>query len=444
MAIPVVETTAISNQTSNASSKTDVTSPSGVLADDIVLIFIAIDGDAANPEANADGFATLTSFPEGADEIYVLWKRSTGSEPANYTVNWTGNEQARFMTVRVSGCVTSGDPWDVISSGVSNSATTTNVISRLTSTVIDTLALYAVAVDRNRVDATDTITGTGWTEVGISGSSGGANGAGLIVGENDMPSIEQVEAGTFGTWASDQNASRGFNLKGVVGLGPFSIDEVIGITEASNSHLKLNISETVGITESVNRFLHRIVNETVGITESVNKALRKIVNEIVGVTEASNNFYHFVISETVGITESTTNFLKLVKNETIGIIESVNKALRKIVNETVGITESRNIHLKLVKTETVGITDTVIKQLGAVGDLLALESAPDVLLKEGSGSIVLEGLGIRKIVNETVGITESTTNFLKLVISENVGITESTTNFLKLVKNEVFDLEQFV
>ena len=120
MPIPVVETTAVSNQTSNASSKTDVTSPSGVVNNDIVLIFIAMDGDAANPEANADGFATLTSFPEGADEIYVLWKRSTGGEPANYTVNWTGSQQARFMTVRVSGCITTGDPWDVISAGVSN------------------------------------------------------------------------------------------------------------------------------------------------------------------------------------------------------------------------------------------------------------------------------------------------------------------------------------
>ena len=227
MAIPVVETTAISNQTANATSKSDVTSPSGVLADDIVLIFIAMDGDAANPEADADGFATLTSFPEGADEIYILWKRSTGSEPANYTVNWTGAEQARFMTVRVSGCITTGDPWDVISAGVSNSASTTNVINRLISTVIDTLALYAVAVDRNRVDGADTITGTGWTEVGTSGSSGGANGVGLIVGKNDMPLVEQVEAGTFGTWASDQNASRGFNLKPPVGPLVKIADEVL-------------------------------------------------------------------------------------------------------------------------------------------------------------------------------------------------------------------------
>lgn len=233
MASPVVETTAISNQTSNATSKSDVTSPSGVLADDIVLIFIAMDGDAANPEANADGFASLTSFSEGTVEIYVLWKRSTGSEPANYTVNWTGSEQARFMTVRVSGCITTGDPWDIISSGVSNTNSIDNVINRLTSTVIDTLALYACVVDRSKVDSGDTITGTGWSQVGISGSSGGVNGAGLIVGENDMPSIEQVEAGTFGTWGSDGNASRGFNLKPpvagvIVKVEPEQLDLVEG------------------------------------------------------------------------------------------------------------------------------------------------------------------------------------------------------------------------
>lgn len=220
MAIPIVETTAISNQTTNATSKTDVTSPSGVVADDIVLIFIAIDGNGSNAEADADGFATIDSAASAPIEIVMLWKRSTGSEPANYTVNWTGSEKARFMTVRVSGCITTGDPWDVVSSAKIQGVTTTHTLNRLTSAVVDTLALYGCSVDNDKVDDADTITGTGWTEVGISGSSGGADGAGLLVGKNDMPLIEQVEAGTFGTWTADENVSRGFNLIGAAAPPP--------------------------------------------------------------------------------------------------------------------------------------------------------------------------------------------------------------------------------
>lgn len=209
----VVETTAISNQTSNATSKSDVTSPSGAVNNDIIIIAMAFDGTGAVPTST--DFATITQAqnPNARVEITFLWKRSSGSEPANYTVSWTGSEQARFMTVRVSGCTTSGDPWDVISSGVGNNASTTNVVDRLTSTVVDTLAFYGLACDRDRIDSGDTITGTGWGSISTSGSSGGANGAGLIVGTNEMASIAQVEAGTFGTWASDENASRGFNLK---------------------------------------------------------------------------------------------------------------------------------------------------------------------------------------------------------------------------------------
>lgn len=210
----VIEATQIINVTSNASTTGSVTLTLGTIAEnDIILPIIAIDGDAANPTATPATYATITSTSQGATELYYLWKRQGGTPDTTITINWTGNEQCRVMLLRVSGVIQTGDPWDVISSAVTNSASTTNVINQLTSTVINTLAVHAVAVDRDRVDSSDTITGTGWSQVGVSGSSGGANGAGLIVGENELPTVIQVAAGTFGTWASDQNASRGFNLK---------------------------------------------------------------------------------------------------------------------------------------------------------------------------------------------------------------------------------------
>lgn len=210
----LVEASQIINVTSNATTTGSVTLDLGTISEnDIIIPIIAIDGDAANPTATPATYASITSTSQGAVELYYLWKRQGGTPDTTITINWTGSEQCRIMLIRVSGVVQTGDPWDVISGAVSNSASTTNVIDRLTSTEVDTLAIHAVAVDRDRVDGGDDPVGTGWIEIFPSGSSGGANGAGLIVGKNEMPLVAQVEACTFGTWSSDQNTSRGFNLK---------------------------------------------------------------------------------------------------------------------------------------------------------------------------------------------------------------------------------------
>ena len=208
MAVPVLETITEQNFSGNDTTF-DVSVPSGVAIDDIILIVIALDGNAGAP--TSANFANLLTTSEGSVEIHVLWKRATGSDSGVYTVNWTGKEDGRFVVIRVSGCIASGDPWDVIAAGVTNAGSTTNAATEPTSTVIDTLMLGFCAVDRDRVDSGDIP--SGWTEIGTSGSSGGANGAGLIAGEIDQASIGTPTALTFQTWASDGNASRCFNLK---------------------------------------------------------------------------------------------------------------------------------------------------------------------------------------------------------------------------------------
>jgi len=227
MPIPVVQTTVDTNLASGTSAT--VTVPSGVAADDIILLFIALDGTGGLPEANSDGFAQL--FNDSAFTIEVegscLWKRATGADSGTYTVNWTGTEAGRCTAVRVSGCVTSGDPWDVISASVKSNGGATNTLSRLTSTVVDTLAIYGLFCDRNRIQAADTITGTDWTEVSISGQNGGGGGAGNITASNPMASVAQVEAGTFGTWSGDENFSKGFNLKGAAAGAGFAHSQAV-------------------------------------------------------------------------------------------------------------------------------------------------------------------------------------------------------------------------
>lgn len=214
MAIPVIEGTAITNLVSNATADT-ITLPASVAANDIIIIICAMDG-APTGFASSGGI-TMTEFMISAEAsdctIVALWGRASGGETVQ-NLTWTGSQQGRFMALRISGALESGSPIDVVGAASSSGGATTLAITALTPGETDTLAIASVCVDRDRVDATDGLsTANGFTETGISGSSGGANGAGLIVAEKDMPTITSTLSPTFGTWASDECVGRMFNVK---------------------------------------------------------------------------------------------------------------------------------------------------------------------------------------------------------------------------------------
>jgi len=213
MAVPVLETAQIHNITSNATSA-NILLPASIANNDIILMCAAMDGSPTG-FSNSGGI-TMTEFglsAEGTVTLVYLIGRASGGETLQ-TITWTGSQQGRFETVRISGVETSGTPLekvDVIGSASTGAGTTVTPTSPA-STADDTLYISNVAVDRDRVDSSDTVTGTGWTEVNPSGSSGGANGAGLITGE-----LSQTTSGTpanpvFGTWASDGFAARVINI----------------------------------------------------------------------------------------------------------------------------------------------------------------------------------------------------------------------------------------
>jgi len=213
LAVPVLEGNAITNETSNTTSST-VTLPASVAADDIIILCIACDGGPTG-FASSGGISMIERgrAPEGSVTMAFLLGRAAGSETTQ-DITWTGSQQLRVMALRISGIDNSialADLIDVLGATSSGAGTTATPVSSA-STVVDTLFISMVAVDRDRVDSGDTVSGTGWTEVGVSGSSGGANGAGLIVGELDQASIGTPADAAFGTWASDGFVSRTINI----------------------------------------------------------------------------------------------------------------------------------------------------------------------------------------------------------------------------------------
>jgi len=211
MTVPVIETTSLKNQTSNVET-TVITAPSGIQTGDLLFIIIALDGDAANPSAS--GFVQMPATSEGTVELYFLRKTAelADESKADYTVNWTGSQQGRFIMCRISGKIGTGI--HIVGTGNTGNATTA-AVNAITTTVVNTLAIACCAVDRDRVDDADDLTiPNGFTEFQTSGSSGGANGVGLIVAQKDMPVAADTLQPTFGTWVSDGFASRMVTILG--------------------------------------------------------------------------------------------------------------------------------------------------------------------------------------------------------------------------------------
>ena len=221
MGVPVVEAVVYFDLTTNASGtgNVDITSL-GLQENDILLVFCAVDGTTSifNTSGNNTGAFTDFGFTQGAggEEWGVGWGREGVTVDTTGACSWgAGSQQGRFAFVRVSGCIESGSPLQGPTTASDNTTSTTNTINAITTSFANMLALAMVSVDRDRVDAADGLaTANGWSEFGTSGSSGGANGAGMITAEKAMPAAESSLACTFGTWATDGNVARAFALRG--------------------------------------------------------------------------------------------------------------------------------------------------------------------------------------------------------------------------------------
>ena len=130
---------------------------------------------------------------------------NAAGEPSTWTIDWTGSEQGRAQAVRISGVHTEGNFWEL---GANNTGASTTIQSiGFFTDNDDQLAIAFHAADRDRISGSSTITGGSWSlEVGTPGSSGGANGAGILLGEQDFATAAFTEPANT-TIASDQWAA---------------------------------------------------------------------------------------------------------------------------------------------------------------------------------------------------------------------------------------------
>ena len=159
------------------------------LTNDIGLVVIETSGNSANLTPPA-GWVALPGTPvtdvatTAGSKLHVWWKRAaSAAEAAVATGAGTDHVLARLYTFR--GCVTTGNPWNVITTGTKTTASTTATVPALTTTRDD--LLITMIVGRPDDNGSTTHFGvpvnanlTGLAERGEAGTNTG-NGGGFVL-----------------------------------------------------------------------------------------------------------------------------------------------------------------------------------------------------------------------------------------------------------------------
>jgi hypothetical protein len=127
--------------------------PAGIVADDILLLFLETHQETATvPTPNGGTWTETASSPQGSGtvganssaRITVFWSRYNGTQ-GNPTTNDPGNHiSGRILAFR--GVRTTGDPWNT-SSGSAGVASPTATITGGTTTVNDCLIVMGIATE---------------------------------------------------------------------------------------------------------------------------------------------------------------------------------------------------------------------------------------------------------------------------------------------------------
>lgn len=143
MAAPVVQGVGSYITEGNGASAA-VPVPSGVAANDI--IWVSMHKESTATVTPPSGFTLYGGAPVALATPgfwnYLYWKRATGADSGTYSFTWTGSVWRTAFAVRVSGCVTTGDPTDVATNATNSSASTTTQAVSLTTTGADRLLIW--------------------------------------------------------------------------------------------------------------------------------------------------------------------------------------------------------------------------------------------------------------------------------------------------------------
>jgi hypothetical protein len=118
--------------------------PTGAAADEVMLAFIYIESTTAiTPPSGFTLVDRASNTGAGANDLAVYWKRCTGADSGTYSFSFSSSYR-EAACCRFSGCITSGNPYDVVGkAAASSSPGGVTPASSNTTTVVDTLQVFA-------------------------------------------------------------------------------------------------------------------------------------------------------------------------------------------------------------------------------------------------------------------------------------------------------------
>jgi hypothetical protein len=156
------------------------------LTNDIGILVIETGGEGATLSITAPtGWVAITGSPvtdvatTAGSKLQVWWKRAASAAETSVTVPDSGDHQvAMIYTFR--GCITTGNPWDVATTGNKTTASTTATVPSLTTTVQDTLLVAIIGRPDDSASTTHfgTLTNANLTGIASAGEAGTQSGHG--------------------------------------------------------------------------------------------------------------------------------------------------------------------------------------------------------------------------------------------------------------------------
>lgn len=173
--------------------------PASTALNDIIIAFLYKENVNAVTLPAGEGF---TEFGHEActgaqdHDTYIYWKRSDGSEPANYTFSWTGSAFKTGWAAAFRGCIATGSPveaYDGANTGSSANATSPAVA--VTTLGPDRMLLWYAGT----YDDTLWVVPAGYTEMAPSGMDADGLTRGAYVIKAAAGATGNVQVTTTGT-----------------------------------------------------------------------------------------------------------------------------------------------------------------------------------------------------------------------------------------------------